>query len=88
MIPVKVEIIEEEIIYDFKDNFTGLEFLTAQDVKLQDNLRMTIRGAIAAMNGKKMSYKDVVSLPYLKFMNFIAQFNKKYGMSAFLSKKR
>ena len=49
---------------------------------------MTIRGAIAAMNGKKLSYKDVVSLPYLEFVNFVSQFNKKYGATAFLSKMK
>ena len=77
--------VEEEWI--FKDNFSGLEYIEAQEPEHKEMLKMTIRGAIAAMNGKKLSYKDVVKMPYVKCMKFIGAFNKKHGEAAFLSKK-
>lgn len=43
----------------------------------QETLKMTVRSIIGALEaGEKMSYKDIVMLPYAEFMDLLRQFSK------------
>ena len=45
---------------------------------------MTVRSAIGAMDGKKLTFKAVTMMQYKEFMDFISQFNKSVGSEDFL----
>ena len=72
---------KERKIYKGKKNFRGLDYIAAQEPKHAAGLKMQVRGCIAWLEGDdKMSYKDVVMLPYAEFMDLLGQFAKSTGI--------
>lgn len=58
----------------------------------QEMLKMTVRSIIGALEtGEKLSYKDIVMLPYAEFMDALKQFAEATSLeddqSAFLLQK-
>lgn len=77
--------VKERKIYKGKKNYRGLDYVAGQEPKHAAMLKMQIRGVVAWLDGEdKMSYKDVVMLPYADFMDLLKQFaeaNKIEGAS-------
>jgi hypothetical protein len=72
---------KERKIYNGKKNFRGLDYIAAQEPKHMAGLKMQVRGCIAWLEGDdKMSYKDIVMLPYAEFMDLLGQFAKATGI--------
>lgn len=76
--------------YNFRKNYRGLDMINDQVPRHQEMLKMTVRSVIGALeSGEKMSYKDIVMLPYAEFMDLLRQFSKATklgtGISDFLS---
>ena len=80
-----IEEVKERKIYQGKKNYRGLDYVAGQEPKHAAMLKMQIRGVVAWLDGEdKMSYKDVVMLPYADFMDLLKQFaeaNKIEGAS-------
>jgi len=70
-------------IYKGKKDYRGLDYISVQEPKHKEFLKMQIRGCIAWLEGEdKMSYKDVLMLPYSEFMDLLSQFSKATGIDA------
>ena len=68
---------KERKIYSGKKNFRGLDYISGQEPKHAEMLKMQVRGCIAWLEGvDKMSYKDIVMLPYGGFMDLLRQFGE------------
>jgi hypothetical protein len=68
---------KERKIYKGKKNYRCLDYLAKQEPKHAAMLKMQIRGIIGWLEGDdKMSYKDVVMLPYGEFMDLLKQFTE------------
>ncbi len=68
---------KERKIYKGKKNFRGLDYISGQEPKHAEMLKMQVRGCIAWLEGAdKMSYKDIVMLPYGEFMDLLRQFGE------------
>ena len=66
---------KERKIYTHKKNYRCLDYLAKQEPKHAAMLKMQIRGIVGWLDGEdKMSYKDVVMLPYADFMDLLRQF--------------
>jgi hypothetical protein len=77
----EIEEPKERKIYKGKKNFRGLDYIAAQEPKHMAGIKMQVRGCIAWLEGEdKMSYKDVVMLPYADFMDLLSQFAKATGI--------
>jgi len=62
-------------IYNFRENYRGLDMINDQIPQHQEMLKMTVRSIIGALAiGEKLSYKDIVMLPYAEFMDLLKQF--------------
>jgi len=69
------EVKKERKIYKGKKNYRGLDYIVGQEPKHMAMLKMQVRGCVAWLDGEdKMSYKDVVMLPYADFMDLLKQF--------------
>lgn len=72
---------KERKIYKGKKNFRGLDYIAAQEPKHAAGIKMQVRGCLAWLEGAdKMSYKQMVMLPYAEFMNLLGQFAKATGI--------
>jgi len=72
---------KERKIYKGKDNYRGLDYIAAQEPKHVAGLKMQVRGCLGWLEGEdKMSYKDMVMLPYAEFMDLLGQFAKATGI--------
>lgn len=75
------EIKKERKIYKGKKNYRGLDYIAGQEPKHVAGIKMQVRGCVAWLEGEdKMSYKDVVMLPYAEFMDLLGQFAKATGI--------
>ena len=71
------EVKKERKIYKGKKNYRGLDYIVGQEPKHMAMLKMQVRGCVAWLDGEdKMSYKDVVMLPYGDFMDLLKQFGE------------
>jgi hypothetical protein len=76
---------KERKIYKGKKNYRGLDYIAGQEPKHATMLKMQVRGCLAWLDGEdKMSYKQMVMLPYADFIDLLRQFaiaNKIEGAS-------
>jgi len=74
---------KERKTYKGKKNYRGLDYIAGQEPKHAAMLKMQVRGCVAWLEGEdKMSYKDVVMLPYADFIDLLKQFSESTGISA------
>jgi len=72
---------KERKIYAGKKNYRGLDYIAGQEPNHAAMLKMQVRGAVAWLEGEdKMSYKDVVMLPYAEFIDLLKQFAQATGI--------
>lgn len=80
-----------EKIYKFQDQLRGVEILAAVEEGAQRTaMQTTVRLIARACQEPKMSYKEILMLPYAEFIELIKGFSKVYGVPgefAFLEKK-
>ena len=68
-------------IYKFQENLRGIEILASMEEGAQkEAMKTTVRLICKACQEPKLSYKEILMLPYLEFIELIKGFSKVYGV--------